>query len=113
MARWFRPLLLALVLLAVQQGGLLHAYVHASEGVPHVVLADAPAHEDDADPQSESTSCLDCLAFSAVTCALTDASGVSLPVLARQVSGRIAVPPEPTFSHCVAFQSRAPPALQS
>jgi hypothetical protein len=106
MTRSVRHLLLALLLLMVQQLGLTHGYAHAGDPAAHV-----HAHDDEI--PSPAAACLDCVALAAIAATPASTPPVCVHALPQVLLSSGAVPPAPTFPCRTAFDSRAPPRVQS
>lgn len=107
--RFWRLLLLACVLLGMQQLAVSHEYAHDATHAPFA--GKYVAHDHDGDQAADL--CAVCLAL--------DALQAAPPAAWPELRGRpaafaytaAAVPPAPTFRRRAPFQSRAPPRLPS
>jgi hypothetical protein len=105
--RILRHFLLALMLLATQQAGLLHFHADVGESAGHALAAGG----DETPDESGTAVCADCVAFAGTVPAPPAILQVFPGGALRQVHALAAVSPAPTFAFPAAYRSRAPPAL--
>jgi hypothetical protein len=109
--RFWRLLLLACVLLGMQQLGLIHSHAHDTPASPFAGKYVVHNHGGDHDGDAADDLCVVCLALDALQAAPPAAWPDLRDRPAAFVYTAVAVPPAPTFRRRAPFLSRAPPTL--